>query len=235
MAQTADQAYQQAYQQNTAAWQAQTIKSGSTISGNTVSGVPGVATNPVALELYNMTDAARLQIAKTLKNAGYNVPQTGKFNDALVTQWSNVTMAAKLQAQSIGQPFDSNYLTGYLKQNIPAAAASNKPSKYVQKNISNATNIAAILDTIANDLLGRQLNAQEKAKYTTMLQAEQNKAASAVVTNTVPSGTTTTSTTTGGLDAQQYLIQKISGTDEAKANKVLTAYDTVTKMFGGLR
>jgi hypothetical protein len=144
----------------------------------------------------------------------------------------------KLQAQQIGQPFDPNYLTGYLQQQqlVNAGTGTGKtPSKYVQKNISNVTSIASTLDTIANDLLGRQLNEQEKAKYTAMLQNEQKKASSAVVTNTVPSGSTTASTTTGGLDAQQYLIQKIAGTDEAKANKVLTAYDTVTKMFGGLR
>ena len=43
------------------------------------------------------------------------------------------------------------------------------------------------------------------------------------------------STTTTGLDKEQFLIEKISGTDEAKANKVLDAYTTVVNMLGGLR
>jgi hypothetical protein len=37
---------------------------------------------------------------------------------------------------------------------------------------------------------------------------------------------------TGGLDAEQYLIDKIAATDEARANKVLDLYSTFMNALG---
>jgi hypothetical protein len=38
-----------------------------------------------------------------------------------------------------------------------------------------------------------------------------------------------------GLNEQQYLVDKISGTDEGKANKVLGFYETFMNALGGGR
>lgn len=225
-AKSADQAYQQGMQ----SWQNQIIKSGATVSGT-----QAVGTNPVAVELYNMTDQQRLQIAQTLKNAGYRVPLTGKFNDKLVAQWSNVTMAAQIQAQSIGQPFDSNYLTGYLQQQQIANAAGDgsgatKITKYVDKTISNETQAAALINAVLKDAVGRGATQAELKKYTSMLNKAQEKAPQ--ITNIGGSGATQTRTTTGGIDPTQFLIQQVAGTDEAKANKVLQYYDVFKSAIG---
>ena len=177
-----------------------------------------------------MTDAQRLQIAKTLKNAGYRVPVTGKFNDALVAQWSNVTMAAKMQAQSIGQPFDGNYLTGYLQQQQIANAASTGGTgsqDFQRKTIYDPTQAAAVINTVYNDLLGRQASQKELDKYTKALQKAQ-AANPLKYTNTAGAGYTQQ----GGLDPQQFLIQQISGTDEAKANQVMGYYNTFKNLIG---
>ena len=222
VAKSADQARQES-------WQNQIIKSGATVSGTTTSGVPAATTNPIAVELYNMTDPQRLQIAQTLKNAGYKVPQTGKFNDTLVAQWSNVTMAAQMQAQSIGQPFDKNYLTGYLQQQQIANAAmgSTGSQDFQRKTIYDPTQAAAVINTVYNDLLGRQASEKELAKYTKALQKAQ-AANPLKYTDTAGAGYTQQ----GGLDPQQFLIQQISGTDEAKANQVMGYYNTFKNLIG---
>lgn len=225
-AKSADQAYQQGMQ----SWQNQIIKSGATVSGTTTSGVPAATTNPVAVELYNMTDAQRLQIAQTLKNAGYKVPVTGKFNDTLVAQWSNVTMAAQMQAQSIGQPFDKNYLTGYLQQQQIANAAMGGGAgaqDFERKTIYDPTQAATVINTVYSDLLGRQASEKELAKYTKALQKAQ-ASNPLKFTDTAGAGYTQQ----GGLDPQQFLIQQISGTDEAKANQVMNYYSTFKNLIG---
>ena len=226
MANTADQARQGAMD----SWQNQIIKSGSTISATTASGVNAVTTNPIAVELYNMTDAQRMQIAQSLKNAGYKVPSTGKFNDTLVAQWSNVTRAAQIQAQSIGQPFDGSYLTGYLQQQQIANAAMDTGTSaqdFQRKTIYDPTQAAAVINTVYSDLLGRQASQKELDKYTKALQKAQ-ASNPLKYTNTAGPGYTQQ----GGLDPQQFLIQQISGTDEAKANQVMNYYSTFKNLIG---
>lgn len=207
-------------------WQNQIVQSGTTVNGAGTTGNVGV--NPTAVELYNMTDAERLQIAQTLKNAGYRVPVTGKFNDALVTQWNNVTMAAKMQAQSIGQPFDKNYLNGYLQQQTIANAASGGGAQdFERKTIYDPTQAASVINVVYSNLLGRQATDKELAKYTKILQEAQKKNP-VKYTNTAGAGYTAT----GGLDPQQFLVQQIAGTDEAKAQRVNGFYDVFKKTIG---
>ena len=207
-------------------WQNQIIKSGTTVNGSGTTGNVGI--NPVAVELYNMTDAERLQIAQTLKNAGYKVPVTGKFNDTLVTQWSNVNMAAQLQAQQIGQPYDKNYLTGYLQQQAIVNAASGAGAQdFQRKTIYDPTQAASVINVVYSNLLGRQATDKELAKYTKILQEAQRKNP-VKYTDTAGAGYTAT----GGLDPQQFLVQQIAGTDEAKAQRVIGFYDVVKKTIG---
>jgi hypothetical protein len=59
-----------------------------------------------------------------------------------------------------------------------------------------------------------------------------------VTSYTTKGGQTVGSKTTGGFgvqEAQQFLIDKISQGDEAKANRALDGYSTLVEMFGGLR
>lgn len=52
------------------------------------------------------------------------------------------------------------------------------------------------------------------------------------VTNYSGSGANQTQITTSGINEQQYLVDKISGTDEGKANKVLGFYETFMNALG---
>ena len=99
--------------------------------------------------------------------------------------------------------------------------------------ISDPTEAAALIESIIQDTLGRKATAAELKKYTASLQSAQKKAPT--VTKYTSVGTNQTSQTTGGINEQQYLLDKISGTDEAKANKVLGFYETFMNALGGGR
>lgn len=207
-------------------WQNQIVQTGSTVTGGGSAGNVGV--NPIAVEIYKMTDEQRLQRAMQLKNAGYKVPVTGKFNDALVTQWSNVIMAAQMQAQQIGQPFDENYLNGYLQQQtIVNASNAGGAQDFERKVIYDPTQAASVINAVYSDLLGRQANKKELDKYTKMLQKAQRENP-VKYTDTAGAGYTAT----GGLDPTQFLVQQLAGTDEAKAQQVSNYYDIFKKTIG---
>jgi len=87
-----------------------------------------------------------------------------------------------------------------------------------------------IVDSIIQDTLGRKATAAEIKKYSEMLKGIEGKAAS---TTTYGKGTSQTQTTMTGLSEKQYLVDKISGTDEGKANKVLGLYETFMNALGG--
>jgi hypothetical protein len=137
-------------------------------------------------------------------------------------------MAAKLQAASIGQPFNSNYLTGYLQQQKIANAGSGSGSQdFERKTIYDPTQAASVINTVYADLLGRQASQKELDKYTKDLQKAQ-AANPLKYTNTAGAGYTQQ----GGIDPQQFLIQQISGTDEAKANQVMNYYNGFKNLIG---
>jgi hypothetical protein len=214
-----------------AAWQKDIIKPGATV---TQTNPAAVGANPQAIDLYNMPPAQRQQIALALKNAGYKVPTTGAFSTSLLTAFSSATLAAQTQAQLLGMPFDSKFFEGYLAQETAArtatAGATGGPKKTVQVRVSDPTSAKALINTIIKDQLGREATADEVKKYTAALQKAQ-KAAPVTTTYTTKGGVTT-SQTTGGINEQQYLIDKVSGTDESKANKVLSFYETFMNALG---
>ena len=89
-----------------------------------------------------------------------------------------------------------------------------------------------LVESIIQDTLGRKATAAEIKKYSQMLKKVEGKAAS---TTTYGKGSNQTQTTMVGLEEKQYLVDKISGTDEAKANKVLGFYETFMSALGGGR
>jgi hypothetical protein len=88
-----------------------------------------------------------------------------------------------------------------------------------------------LIDAIFKDTLGRKASSKEILKYTKAIQTAQK--ASPTVTRYSTSGGVTSATTTGGINEQQYLIDQIAGTDEAKANQVLGYYQTFMNALGG--
>jgi hypothetical protein len=211
------------------------VPTGATVSNTAVSGAAGyqgmtTTANQDANILYNMPEVDRKILAQRLKNAGYKVAVTGKYSDKLLSAYSTASMKAALQSQMVGQQFTVGQ---YLDQEAAAkiAEGSGGPSVRRETRISDQTTARALIDAIFRDTLGRKASGKEILKYTKAIQAVQK--ASPTVTTYSTSGGVTSSTTTGGVNEQQYLIDQIAGTDEAKANQVLGYYQTFMNALGG--
>ena len=136
----------------------------------------------------------------------------------------------------LGQTFDDNYFTGYLTQEIAARNAlkgedgTGGPRVTEQLNIATEQQAKSLIDAVFKDQFGRAASDKEISRYTKALQKAQKK--SPVVTTTTRQGGKTMVSTTGGVNATQYLLDRVAGTDEAKANKVLGFYETFMNALG---
>jgi hypothetical protein len=96
--------------------------------------------------------------------------------------------------------------------------------------ISDETTARTLINAVLEDAIGRGATKEELKKYTLALQKAQ-KAAPTVTTYST-AGDVQTATTTGGINEEEFLIQQIAGTDEAKANKVFSYYDAFKSALG---
>lgn len=213
-------------------WQEQIIPSSATISNTSVSGgykAVGSVANEDAVTLYELPEPDRLALAQRLKNAGYNVPVTGKYSSKLLEAYSNASMATALQNQNI--PGKNFTVSQYLDQEAAVRAAGGDDFG-IRKEVRIADELTArtLINAVLKDALGRGATKEELKKYTSALQKAQK--AAPTVTTTAKSGDVTSYSTTGGLDETQFLIQEIAGTDEAKANKVFSYYDAFKNAIG---
>lgn len=219
-----------------AAYQTGVIPTSSTISNTTVSGSQGyqsagTVTNADAITLFEMSEQDRKTLAQRLKNAGYRVSVNGKYSDALLSAYSTASMKAALQGQQLGQPFTvGQYLEQETAARIASGAGSDGPNIRKDIRISDATTARNLINAVLQDALGRGATKEELKKYTSSLQNAQK--AAPTVTTYATSGDVQTATTTGGINEQEFLIQQIAGTDEAKANKVFGYYDAFKNALG---
>lgn len=183
--------------------------------------------------LQSLADAdpqQRLKIANYLKNAGfYSGKVSADFNARLITAVSTAEKELDMLKPFLGEV---DRLSFYVQKSKEGIGGGGDGKVTRQRYISTEQTVSKTLDDIAKDLLGRALTDKEKAKYTKRLVQEQRKATSDVVTSYTDGGM---ATTTGGLDESQFLIDQISQTDEAKANRVLQGYDVMLRLLGGLR
>lgn len=232
MAGTAEQAYEKARSQD---WKNQVIKTNTTVSNTQASGV--TTASPVAVELYNMDKRNRQQIAIALKSAGYRVPTTGVFTDKLLTAYQTALQSAQLQAAQLGQQFSGAYFTNYLINEAAGYAASGAggdgTSITEQESVITKANAKNIINKVFEDQLGRSATDAEIAKYTATF--KEKAAKQPTVTTTTTKGKKTTLKTQPGFTtgrAEQYLVDKIAQTDEAKAGEVLNYYQLFMKELG---
>lgn len=183
--------------------------------------------------LQSLADAdpqQRLKIANYLKNAGfYSGKVSADFNARLITAVSKAEQEIDMLKPFLGEV---DRLSFYVQKSKEGVGGTGDGKVTRQRYISTEQTVSKTLDDIARDLLGRSLTDKEKSKYAKRLIQEQRKATSDVVTSYTEGGM---QTTTGGLDEAQFLIDQISQTDEAKANRVLQGYDVMLRMLGGLR
>ena len=179
-------------------------------------------------------DEKLIKISQQLKDANlYKGKITGKFDiklyNALISA-SQGYKGATLFAQKFGQatlnPFDYLEQIGMEGADTGVAGA---PRTTVQTYITSPSQTAKLIDTVAQDLLGRKLTKAEKKKYTQLINTQQKQQPSV---NTSGKGF---STTRGGVDEEQFITEQIGATAEAKTNRATDAYSIMMQELGGLR
>jgi hypothetical protein len=176
-----------------------------------------------------------IKISQQLKDANlYKGKITGKFDIKLynaLIEASQGYRGANLFAEKFGTPVVSpiSYLEQIGMEGAEEGTGAGAPRTTVQTYVTSPTQTAKLLDTVAEDLLGRKLTKAEKNKYTKLINAQQKNQ---------PSVTTSGkgfSSTRGGVDEQQFLEEKIGATAEAKTNRATDAYSIMMQELGGLR
>jgi hypothetical protein len=175
-----------------------------------------------------------VKISQQLKDAKlYKGKITGKFDinlyNALI-EASQGYKGANLFAEKFGtakvEPLD--YLQQIGMEGAETGGAGETRTT-VSTYVTSPSQTAKLLNTVAEDLLGRKLTKAEQTKYTKLINAQQKKQ---------PSVTTAGkgfSSTRGGVDEQQFITEQIGATAEAKTNRATDAYAVMMQELGGLR
>jgi hypothetical protein len=196
-------------------------------TGSTTSGTTSDFTD--FLKTISKSPALISGYSKLLKSAGYYKGKvTSKYSLNLQKAF---TAAEQDRAQlSAITPIGRDE---FLKQKIEFGDGAGTDGPSVVTSITAYTPDSAkqLIDSIIRDTLGRKATAAEIKRYTTALKGVEKKAATTTRYST--SGSSQTQMTTPGLNAKQFLVDQISGTDEGKANKVLGFYETFMNALGG--
>lgn len=226
-------------------WSAQIVPKQTVVSGQpsvqpAVTAAPGVGfgvgPNVYAKTLYNMSLQERKIIAQSLKNAGYKVNTNGIYSTALVAAYTNAITAAQLDAQQLGQTFNDSFFTNFLGRETAArGTAGGGPRITEQKSVITDSDAKVLIEAIIRDKNQRAATPEEIAKYTAIIQKKASKQPTITKTERVGGRTVITPVASGfGLqEAQSFLLDKIAGTDEAIANRVLSYYETFMNALGG--
>lgn len=179
-------------------------------------------------------DEKLIKISQQLKDANlYKGKITGKFDIKLYNALALAKQGYK-SAKGFAEKYDQSAVDpfSYLEQIGMEGAedgVAGAPRTTVQTYVTSPSQTAKLLDTVAEDLLGRKLTKDEKKKYTQLINQQQRKQ---------PSVTTAGkgfSTTRGGVDEQQFITEQIGATAEAKTNRATDAYSIMMQELGGLR
>jgi hypothetical protein len=177
------------------------------------------------------SDEARLALAERLKEAGLWKGKTSSKFD-LKYYAALVKLDEKYQGQVVlDKMVGAAVPTGrydVLTSIISEGGEDDGPTTTRQTYVTSASQTAKLVNTIAADLLERDLTKAEQAKYLKMINAEQRKQPSV---QTSGKGFVTTQ---GGVDEQQFITEKLQATDEAKTVRATDAYTILMKELGGL-
>jgi hypothetical protein len=201
---------------------------------------PATAGQEISLDVFakdvaSGSDAARLALAQRLKDAGL---WTGKISSKFDIKYYGalVKLEERYQGQIaldrlIGSKTSASrydVLTSILLDG-EAGEGAKGPKTNKQTYVTSASQTAKLLNTVAVDLLERDLTKAEQAKYLKMINAEQRKQPSVQKSNNG------SSTTLGPVDEQQFIKEKLQATSEAKTVRATDAYAIMMQEFGGLR
>jgi hypothetical protein len=185
--------------------------------------------------LYNLSDKKRLNWAKTLNDAGYNVPLTGVFNDALVSAYQSAVsenQGRNSSIQGLNQPLEVFLIekqgeTRGIEGAQGGAGAGGLPSGTAA--ISTETEAAGTISSIFQREIGRLPTDAELKKFTQKLNKEEGKFSSVQrPVERIRNGVRVLEYV-GGLNRDQFiseLVRELPEYDQRKqAAKTLTLQD----------
>jgi hypothetical protein len=206
---------------------------------NSIVGDPNFNSTVTQMQLIRkfseMSPQERIGIGNQLKSAGYQVGSlTGKatrdLRNAYLKAYSDLDEEIKVYAQQLDL---NTFLT---REKNSGAGAGGPRAPYTQSQEINDMAAKTLINAVIRDQKRRDATDEEVAKYTAQIRNEQKKNP-LITAYTTSGGQTTGSRTTGGFgqqEAQQFLLDKVSQGDEAKANRALDAYSAVVDLFGGI-
>jgi len=173
----------------------------------------------------------RAKIAQQLKDAGiYRGKVTGEFNnrfyDALIEAEKRRTQLATVM--DVPNRFEFIASLASEGKSVDGAGGPSKTISTVED-----VNLRAMAIAVLEAQTGDQGTEAEINNLIERVKKKQAK--NPRITTYTTSGGVTKSSTTGGVDAGQLMIDIVSKTDEARANKVLQAYNIAVNTLGGLR
>lgn len=166
--------------------------------------------------------------SKLLKSAGYYKGKiTDKYTPALQKAFTRAEEDRLLISAARPMTRDE-----FLQETIDIGGDGADDGPTIRKDIriSDETTARTLINAVLEDAIGRGATKEELKKYTLALQKAQREAPT--VTTYSTAGDVQTATTTGGINEEEFLIQQIAGTDEAKANKVFNYYDAFKTALG---
>ena len=185
--------------------------------------------------VYKGSPEQRLALAQKLKDAGlYTGKVSANFDTKYYTALTKLEAAYQQQAAidkitgATVTPGRYDILTNLLAEGADTGNGGG-PTTTTQTYITSPSQTAKLLNTVAEDLLGRKLTKAEQSKYTKLVNAQQKKQPSV---QTAGKGFTSTR---GGIDESQFITEQIGATAEAKTNRATDAYSIMMQELGGLR
>jgi len=145
--------------------------------------------------------------------AEYTVDQVEAYKAKAITEFQTL-------ADWLGQRQDRG----------PESLAGTRTSSQITE--FSDTDARAVIDEIASELLQRLPSEEEYAKLVPLIQQKQRKNPAITSTTTDEKGRVVATKTKTGINERQFLIEKLSKRDEAKANQVMAYYDAFKQAIG---
>ena len=203
-------------------------------AGGVQKGVRTSAATPAELiqQYRKMTPALRKALAQQLKDAGFRVPVTGRYDTTVRSAFlsANEALSAEIANLSQNDPqrlAEVSYdLTSFLKDQSKTLGGDGEPKRAEYPTVLSRGDVAELVNSIKQNETGYGATEDEIDFYYEKLRKKSLKQPT-VVTRTEGG-----QRTERGFNPQQFLVEKIAGTDAAKERKVLDAYDAFAQVMG---
>jgi hypothetical protein len=184
-----------------------------------------------------MAPEFRKATSQKLKNAGYNVPVTGKYSSRVRDAYIQASqdLSDEINYLNRNDPsrlsnveYDLETFLGDLASETQGGSTS--VTRYTTDYRPETIN--KLINDVTKSLVGRGATNAELKRYTRKIRNQMAQTENMGQTITSRSGDVTNVRQIEGIDPQKFLIEEIAGTDEAKAQKAYGFYEAFNKFIG---